>query len=150
MSVQSRTDQKNFAIVISGEPKVKDNETLLQDAGRGTTALKAGTVMAKVAATGKWKPFINEAATDGSAIASGILLGDDVTGASLVAGDVTGAVILVGGPCTVDAQLLTIENSKSLATVRAGTTVYATTVEDDLMTKGIFVEGTIDIDVLEN
>ena len=149
MTVQASGSNLNFPFVLSGDSLIKDTETLLQDAGR-SAVLAFGTLMAKVAASGKWVPLTDETATDGTATARGIYLGDEVAAADLVAGDVVGAPILVGSACTIDSQQLTIENSKTLATVVGAATVNARTVEDDLASFGIFVESTIDIDELEN
>jgi hypothetical protein len=149
MSVQASATRANFNFILSGESLVKDSETLLTDAARATV-LKAYTVMAQIAATKKWVPLTDVIATDGSCTARGILLGDDITAAALVAGDVTGQIILVGGRCTVDSQLLVLENALTVDSVVAGATVNARRIEDDLANIGIFVEGTRDIDVLEN
>lgn len=149
MAVQISANLSNLAFILSGVSLIKDSETLLQDAGRATP-LAFGTLMAKVAASGKWVPLTDETAVDGTAVARGIYMGDAVAAADLVAGDVVGAPILVGGACTIDAQQLVIENSKTLATVVGATTVFAHTVRDDLESFGIFVEDTIDIDEFEN
>ena len=149
MAVQNSSNLASQAFILSGQSLIKDNETLLQDAGRATP-LAFGTLMAKVAASGKWVPFTDETATTGAATARGVYVGDAVAAADLVAGDVVGAPILVGGSCTIDGQQLVIENSKTLGTVVGATTVNARTVRDDLERFGIFVEETIDIDGYEN
>lgn len=150
MAMQGRLDQTNFQFIREGDSRVKDNETLLQDAGRAAD-LKQFTVMGKVAASGKWVPLTDLAAVDGTAIARGIYLGDDVATADLVAGDVEGALILVGGNCTVDSSLLVFENALTLASVRDTADLGdACVVEDDLARFGIFTESVIDIDELEN
>lgn len=149
MAVQSSVNLKNFPLFTSGATLKKDNVTLLQDAARATPLLR-GTLMAKVAASGKWVPFTDEAAVDGSSTPRGVLVSDDVPAAALVAGDVTGAVIVVGGDiATIDGQQLVIENAKTLATV-IGAGVEIRTVEDELSRIGIFVENTLDIDKFEN
>lgn len=149
MAVESRSDLTNYNIILSGETLVKDNETLLQDAGR-TVALVRGTVMAQVAATSKWVPLTDIAATTGEAVARGIYMGDDVTAAALVAGDVTGRLVLVGGTATLATSELTLENSLTPATVVGAATISAHTVADDLAAIGLFLESTIDIDDFEN
>lgn len=151
MAVQDRVDQKNFPFILSGQSLSKDNETILQDAGRATP-LARFTVMARIAASLKWVPLTDVTAVDGTAIARGIYLGDDIAAADLVAGDVVGAPILVGGGCTVDTQQLVLENSVTLAdvVVAAVAAVGTHVVEDDLAAFGIFVESTLDIDELEN
>lgn len=150
MAVQSRLNQTNYNLILSGATLVKDNETMLQDAGRSTDLVR-GTVMAQVAATGKWVPLTDIAATTGEAIARGIYMGDDVLAASLVAGDVTGRLILVGGAgATLASAELTFENSLTAASVVAATTLAAHTIADDLAAIGLFLEDTIDIDDFEN
>lgn len=155
MAVQSSSNLYNFPFVISGESKVKDNETLLTDAAR-STVLAPYTVMAQVAASRKWVPLTDVAALDGSNTARGILMGDAVTAAALVAGDVTGQMILVAGPCVVDGSQLVLENSLTINSVcsddPAGAdngVVNVRRIEDDLARVGILVKATIDIDVLE-
>jgi hypothetical protein len=148
MSVQARADQQNFPFVLTGEALTR-TETLLTDAGR-TTPLVFGTLMAKIAATGKWVPFTDETAVDGTAIARGIFCGDDVAAADLVAGDVVDQPIYEGGCFTFDTQQLVIENSKLLTTVVDAGAVSAHTVQDDLEKFGMFAEQTVDIDELEN
>ena len=149
MAVQSSTTQQNFSLVLSGDSLIKDNETLLTDAGR-TDPLEPFTVLGKVAASGKWVPLTDLTATDGTGVARGIYLGDTVTAAALADADVTGAPVLVGGFCTVDSSLLVFENSLTAASVGGATTIGARTVEDDLRQIGVFLESTIDIDALEN
>lgn len=153
MAVQGRLDQSNFNIVLSGLTLSRDNETMLQDAGR-TAPLLRGTVMARIAASAKWVPLTDVTAVDGSAIARGVYMGDDVTAAALVAGDVTGRSIIVGGQAaTLDGSSVIFENSvTSLDVVVVATTATVNThlVEDDLAAVGLFIEGTIDIDELEN
>ena len=149
MAVESRLNQTNYNIILSGETLVKDNETLLQDAGR-TTALARGTVMARIAATGKWVPLTNVALLTGEGVARGIYMGEEVTAAALVAGDVTGRLILVGGAATLSSDEVILENSLTAATVVAGGTLAARTIADDLAAVGLFLEDVIDIDEFEN
>lgn len=148
MSMQARADNKNFPFILSGNSFVRDNETILTDGAR-STVLKFGTVMAQVAATGKWVPQTSLTATDGTCTARGIYVGADIAAAALVAGDVVGCPILVGGGCSLDSQQVVLENSLTLASVVGGTTINARTVRDDLVRCGIFVESTVDIGGLE-
>jgi len=147
MAVQNRADLSNLQLILSGTPYVKDNGTLLTDGAR-STVLKTNTVMGQILASKKWVPLTNVAATDGSAIAKGIYVGDDIAAASLVAGDVVNCPILVGGCCTVDSQMLVFENSLTLDT-SCGSTVTLRRIEDDLARIGIFAEDTIDISATE-
>lgn len=157
MALQGRTDQKNFPLIADGAAICKDNETILTDGARATV-LKRGTVMAQVAASKKWVPLTDVAAVDGSNVARGIYIGEDIAAATIVAGDVAGCPIIVyGRPCIFDAQLLVLENSLTLNTVvsddPAGAdngVVNVRRIEDDLMRIGIMTVGTYDISVLEN
>ena len=150
MAVQSRLDQSNFSIFLSGNTLSLDNETFLTDAGR-TVDLVRGTIVAQVAATQKWVPLTNIAATTGEAIARGIYVGDDIPFADLVAGDVTGRLVVQGGAAaTFDKSLVVFENSLTQDSVVGAATLAAHTVGDDLAAAGIFLEDTIDIDELEN
>ena len=150
MAVQNSTNNSTVPFVRSGISYSKEDQVLLQDAGRSAD-LAPFTLLAKVAASGKWVPFTDETATDGTAIPSAVYLGDTIAQADIVAGDVTGfGPILVGGACTVDDGQLVIENSKTLGTVIGATSVNARTVNDELRNKGIFVEDTVDIDEFEN
>jgi len=150
MAVQGRLDLSNFSIILSGITLTVDSGVLLQDAGRSAVFF-SGTVVAKIAATGKWVPLTDVTLTTGAAIALGVYLGDDVAAADLVAGDVTGALILTGGgACTLDSSLVILENSLTPATVVETGTINARTIADDLARIGLFLEATINIDELEN
>lgn len=142
--VQVQTDNNLQDLVIFGHAAVKQGQTLKQDAGRSGD-LVHNTLMAKVAATGKWIPFTNEASTDGTAIPQGIYIGDDITEADIKAGDVEDLQILVGAWVVIDKNLLTIENSKLLTTVITVGTTDLRTVEDHLAESGIFMQDTIEI-----
>lgn len=149
MAVQASLNVATYEIVKDGNAYAKANETFLQDAGRGTAILYKRTVVSKIAATGKWVPFTDETATDGSQIPAGILL-QDIAAADLVAGDVVDIPVLCGAGCTVDEDATIVENSKTLATVITVPTNIALTVEDCLRLRGIFMAPTIDIDEFEN
>ena len=150
MVVQARIDIDTTPFVLSGLTLAKDNETILQDAGR-TEPLVTRTLMAQVAATKKWVPFTDETATDGTAIAKGVFMGDDIAAADLVAGDVTGVLVLVGGgAATIAADKPVIEASKTLDTVVGSGTLDEHRVEDDLNRIGLYAESTVDISNYEN
>lgn len=149
MSVQTRRDNTTVPFIRNGISVVRESSILLQDAGRSGAIVKF-TLMAQISATKKWATFTDETATNGTALVKGIYLGDDITEAAIKAGDVVDLPILVGGgACEIDAAQITIENSKTLDTVVGGAAVDNHRVEDDLNRIGIFVETTVDIDVLE-
>lgn len=150
MAVQVRLNNDNRPFILSGDGFKETDAVFLQDAGRGAVALVFGTLVAKVAATGKYVPFIDETATDGTAVPAGIFVGNNITGAALVAGDVVDQVILIGASVTIDVSQLVIENSKLLTTVIVGSAIFTQTVRDYLHMRGIFPETTVAISATEN
>lgn len=142
--VQVRTDNIVTDLIRFGHSAIKQGQTLLQDAGR-SAILVYGTLMAKRSADGKWIPFTNEASTDGTAIPQGIYVGPDIPIADIVAGDVEDLNILIGAWVVVDQNLITIENSKTLATIITVGTTDKRSVEDHLAEAGIFMQDTIQI-----
>lgn len=151
MSVQTSEDIGNIPFILSGTGLVQEAETIEQDAARADV-LAYGTLMAKILVGGKWVPFSDETAEDGSAIPQGVYVGDEITAAALIAGDVVNCPILVGGPVTIDAEQVVIENSKALTTViaAAANSPVRKTVRDWLADKGLFIESTEDIGGYEN
>jgi hypothetical protein len=151
MAVQNSENISNIPFILSGRGLVEEASTILQDAAR-TAVLSFGTVMAKVLASGKWVPFEDAAAEDGSAIPQGIYVGGEIAAADIVAGDIEDCPILVGGDVTVDTEQVIIENDLDLDTVIAAAvnSPVRKTVKDWLADKGIFIESTVDIDQHEN
>ncbi len=154
MPVQVSRNNSSVPFIRSGFSLVKESETLLQDAGR-SVALLFGTVMAKIAATGKWQPLTVLTGVDGSAVAQGIYIGEDITAAALVAGDVVNVPILTGGACTVDENQVvmdegTLDIDDVFSSSNAAAVYYVVTVRDLLAQRGIYLEDTIDIDEFEN
>jgi len=150
MNVQARNDEKRRPFILDGSLALsKGGETLLQDAGR-VTDLAFGTLMAKVAASGKWVPFISEIVTTGAAIARGIYVGPAILAADIVAGDVLDIDILVGGNVKIDGEQLIIEGGKTLATVFGAASIHAKTVEDQLTEVGIFIGTSVATTSFEN
>lgn len=145
MGVQTRTDYTNQPFILSGDALAKETETFLQDAGR-TTTLARYTLVSKISASGKWVPFTDETASNGSEFPAGIIMAD-IASAELVAGDVVNVPVIVGSDITIDRSQLVIENSKTLATV---ITSSGLTVEDELQRRGIYVESTRAVDDFEN
>lgn len=152
MQVQNSQNNSTVPFILNGTTLYKDNETLLQDGGRSGD-LVFGTLLAKILTggnAGKWVPFTDETATDGSAIPVGIYVGGDIPEADIIAGDVAGLPILVGSNAIIDKSQLTIENSKTIDTVIATGTVNAQSVEEALANKGIYLSDTVAIDEFEN
>lgn len=151
MAVQARLDIDARPFILSGEVLVKDAETIQQDAGRTAGPLVRNTLMAQIAASERWVPFSDETATDGTALAKGLYIGDDIPEADIIAGNVEDAPIIVGGAAaTFDSGKLVIENSKTLDTVVGGGTIDAHRVEDDINRVGLYAAATTDISGYEN
>jgi hypothetical protein len=166
-AIQSSVVNKTAPFIVKNGPGlVLDNETILTDASR-TKALAQYTVMAYIAATGKWIPWYSVTTTDGSAFPAGILMTDGgFTAAQLVAGDVTGAAILVGGAALlIDSSQLVFDagvggsgGGLALTTAIAGNAVgsgsatcYLTiNAATALRLLGIFCQTTILEDLAEN
>lgn len=158
MGMQGRTNFTNYVLFLAGATIHKDSEVIAQNGARATV-LKYGTVMAQIAASRKWVPLTDVAAVDGSNVARGVYIGEDIAAATLVAGDVANCpiVVLGHGGCIADASQLVLENSLTLNSVcsddPAGAdngVVNVRRIEDDLIRIGITTVGTYDIDLLEN
>jgi hypothetical protein len=149
MALQTRLDVDLTPLIRGGQSAVEQNAILLTDAGR-SVPLVFGTLLSKVAASGKYVPFTDETATDGSALPSGVYLGPDIPAADIVAGDVLDIPVLVGNGVYIDENKVTIENSKLFTTVIGAASVNARTVKDQLRWGGIFTVDTVDISSFEN
>jgi hypothetical protein len=132
---------------MEGTGRTHDAATVVQDAGRSGAMVKH-TLMAQVAASGKWTSFTDETATDGTQYPRGILLAD-LTEAEIKAGDVANVPILAEG-VVYDLNQLVIENSKTLATVINVPVNFNHRVDAYLALCGITFQDTIDIDGFEN
>ena len=150
MSVQVRLNNDTRPFILDGGISfVKESEVLVTDAGR-VGDIKTFTLMAQIAATKKWVPYTDEAATNGSGVAKGIYVGMDILEADIKAGDVVDLPILVGGNFTIDKTQLVFEGGTGLDDVFASGTIHEKRVDDQLAEIGIFTEATTDIDGFEN
>lgn len=149
MAVQGRLDNTTIPLILSDESDVR-NETIAQNAQR-TTDLLYGTVMAQIAATGLWTPFIAVAGVDGSGVPRGIYLGDDIAAADLVAGNVADVPILVGNARVNEGLVIFDDGTLNADTVVAPATVEARTARAALAAAAnIRLELTVDISEHEN
>jgi hypothetical protein len=82
---------------------------------QGTAEMRAGTLMGKVAATGKYVPYLNTA-VDGSQAVAGIIL--NTLPEQAAAADHK-ATLIVRGPATVVASLLIGSDAGALADLAA-------------------------------
>ena len=150
MSVQVSKNESRKPFILDGSLTVsRGDQVLLTDAGR-VSDLVFGTLLSKTAATGKWGPFTDETAVDGTALPSGVYIGNDIAAADIVAGDVSDINVLLGGDAKLDVTQLVIENGKLLTTVIAAGTVEARTVEDELRKIGLFMGDVEDTTSFEN
>lgn len=151
MAVQSRLDIDITPFFLSGSRIYKDDEVIVQDAGRIDPLLK-NTVMAQVASNKKWTPLVSVSETTGASIAKGIYVGDDIPAATIAAGDVTSIPIVIGGDMvTFDKEKLVFDGDTLSLDDEIGIgTVSAHRVEDDLNRIGLFAEETVNISGYEN
>lgn len=134
--------------ILQGEPHALNaSETILTNASRSGD-LVDGTLMAQITASGKWVPFTDATATDGSAVPSGFYRGPDITEAAIKAGDVTGVTIITGD-ALLDENLITIENSLTLATA-LGATIELRTVATELRRYGFHFNDAISTGVQQS
>jgi hypothetical protein len=132
MAVTARTDIDTTSFVIGEYHQAvrEDAAVIVQDAGRAAV-LAQFTLLGKVAATGKWTPFIDAAAVDGSAETFGIYMGEDIPAADLVAGDVIDLPVVYAGMKFDEANLV-FDDTEDLDTVIGATTIHAHSVRSAL------------------
>ena len=124
-------------VVLGGDGNYKDDQTIEQDAGRGTADMEFLTVMVRDATTEKLKPMTILTDVTTESLPVGILW-QTVAAAGIVAGDVTNQKLLVGGNIRIDEDKIVLENSltlESLITVPAGA---QRTIRQALIELGIF------------
>ena len=152
MAVQTRVNNDTTPFILGGQSLVKKG-TIAQDVARATV-LKKYTVLAQIASTGKYTPYVSASQTTGASVPSAIYLGDDIAAADLVAGDVEDLDILVGGGCLVDKNQVVFDGGTlSNATVVNGAAAnpyFVVTAEKCLSLFGIYQQDTIDISEIEN
>ena len=149
MAVQNRGDLTTEQLILSGESLVM-NADIVQNAQRATVLL-TNTVMAKIAATGLWTPWVNVAGVDGSAIPRGIYVGDDIAAADLVDGNIADAPIIMAD-CIVNENLVVCDDDTlTLDSVIGAGTIYAAIGRDVLEdVSGIITEECVSISHVEN
>jgi hypothetical protein len=154
MAVQASVDRNVIPFIMSGRPLYKEGQTIAQIGGR-TAVLYNKTLLGKVAATGKWLPCDDATATDGTVVALGIYVGEDITAAALAAADVVDCPVIVGGAgVTFDKDQLIVEEATSPPlTIDSIITVGTNdkrSIRDRLASQGLFAEDTVAIDGYEN
>lgn len=158
MAVQGRTDLANVPFILEGKPFTDMAGTILQIAGR-TVPLLSHTLMAQVASSEKWVPWLNAnlGGTTGTQRPAGIYMGDDITAAALAAGDVINCPILRGGQGVVidEGQLVFDQGDSGGGTAGALTNIptvptnQAITARTLLHMLGLFPKTTVAISAAE-
>lgn len=157
--IQARQDNNTASIIVKtfDNGRREDNAVLLTDAGR-TTDLEPGTVMAKIAATGKWVPLTSLTAIDGSAIPAGIFYpgyqGSAIPAADIAAGDVSDVSIITAG-IEIDEDSVILENSLDLdtsifVTSDAANVYFKKSIRDMLAMIDIYPRKTANVSRFEN
>jgi hypothetical protein len=148
MAVQTRQDNSTEPLILSDSSDVR-NENVAQN-GQRALILAKGTVMAQIAATRLWTPWINTAGVDGSAVPRGILL-DDILAADLVVGDVEDVPMLIGNARVNESAVIFDADTLSADSVIGAGTIHAKTGRAALLTEAnIRLELTIAISEHEN
>ena len=149
MAAQTRADLSNTPIILSDESDV-ENHDIVQNEERDTDLLY-GTVMAQIAASELWTPFVSVVGTDGSAVPRGIYLGDDILAADLVAENIVDVPILVGNARVNEDLVIFDDDTLDAETVVAPATVEARTARRALEESvNIRLEATVDATAHEN
>ena len=149
MAVQGRADLDNTPLILSDSSDV-ENCTIVQDEAR-TTNILDGTVMAQIAATGSWTPFVSVAGVDGSGVPRGIYHGADILAADIVDDDVENVPIIVGNARVNTDLVVWDDDTLDAETVVAPGTVNAMTARRALFeTANIRMEETVQTTDHEN
>lgn len=151
MPVQTRLNNDTVPFIMAGQSLVKTG--IIVQNGARATVLKKYTVLAQIASTGKYTPFVSLTTTTGASVPSAIYLGEDIAAADLVAGDVGDLDILVGGGCLVDKNQVVFDGgtlSNSSVVLAIANAFWTMTAEKCLGLFGIYQQDTIDISEIEN
>ena len=151
MAVQTRVNNDTTPFILGGQSLIKKG--VIAQNGARTTVLKKYTVLAQVASTGKYTPYVSGTTTTGASVLSAIYMGDDIAAADLVAGDIEDVDILVGGGCLVDKNQVVFDDgtlSNASVVIAIANAFWTLTAEKCLGLFGIYQQDTIDISEIEN
>ena len=151
MAVQTRVNNDTTPFILGGQSLIKKG--VIAQNGARTTVLKKYTVLAQVASTGKYTPYVSGTTTTGASVPSAIYMGDDIAAADLVAGDIEDVDILVGGGCLVDKNQVVFDDgtlSNASVVIAIANAFWTLTAEKCLGLFGIYQQDTIDISEIEN
>ena len=154
MTLQASLNVDLTNLVQGGYPNYEGG-TLLTNGSRSGD-LATNTVMAKVAASGKWVPMTDVDAADGQWKPRGIYVGPTITEAAIKAADVTlddGSMLVGGSNVFINQALLVFENSLTLASVlimNTDTPQSWGTIKDAFREIGLWTMSVIDASTYEN
>ena len=139
MPIQTQVNVDTRPFILEDMHATRDDKAVvLQDGGRATPLLSR-TLMAQIAATGKYVPYTDIAAVDGSGIPIGVFDPEgsfgDILAADIVAGDVVDLPIIKFG-FSFDKDKLVIENALTLQTVIVDG-IQTQTVENAMINKSM-------------
>lgn len=141
MKVQQRTDHDTSGFIIRSGPALNIADGVFKQDGGRSLDLEKFTLLSKIAVGQEWRAFVDEAATDGTAIPLGVYVGATIAAADIVVGDVANISVLVFDAWFDESKLI-IENSKTLETVIGAGTIHARTVRDYLRSVSLIPFGT--------
>ena len=151
MAVQTRVNNDTTPFVLGCQSLIKKG--VIAQNGARTTVLKKYTVLAQVASTGKYTPYVSGTTTTGASVPTAIYMGDDIAAADLVAGDIEDVDILVGGGCLVDKNQVVFDDgtlTNASVVIAIANAFWTLTAEKCLGLFGIYQQDTIDISEIEN
>lgn len=137
MALESKVTLDSTGAILGGEGKFKDDQTIEQDAGRGTDDMVIYTVMVRDATTEKLKPMTILTSVTTESVPLG-LLWQTVGFAPIVAGDVLNQKLLAGGNIEIDEDKIILENSLTLESLITVPTGGQRTIRTALTLLGIF------------
>lgn len=137
MALESKVTLDSTGFILGGSGNFKDDQTIQQDAGRGSADMLQNTVMVIDAADLKLKPMtvLTDVTSESNPV--GLLMAT-IDAADIVAGDVTNQKLLVGGNIQVDEDKIVLENSLTLASLITVPTGAQKTIRQALQDLGIF------------
>ena len=159
-AIQSSATESVLPFTLDGHPILKDNETILTDGSR-TVPLAQYTLMAQIASSKKWVPWILASLGDTTGMQApiGILMTDGgFTAATYAAADITGAMIAIAGEeWAVDGTQIVFDKGTTgvaspctLDSIPTVPTNQAKRAEVILWERGIYPTSQVTMDKTEN
>ena len=133
---QLRSDHDSSDFIIRSSPALNITDAVFKQDGGRSIDLEPLTLLGRLAAGQEYRAYVDEAATDGTAIPAGIYIGPVIPAADIVAGDVENIDVLIYGAWFDESRLI-IENAKTLETIIGTASIHAKTVRDYLHYRGL-------------